>query len=235
MRDAKTENRQESRPPQCRLPASIPPEAAAIRGCPYKALLNTVEIEKAAYKMHAKPLPAPCIPHRRCAVSHPCTQPLARCGSFQRLESEMNTGVCPGRKNHKVDHQENRQNSSQRGQCPAPARFAEQYKQHCDRKAANDNGRCRPFGKTHKCKTAQKNRQIHPTHIKASAGHFCKQDHKNRNKTAAVPCAFTFVMRCIIFVLPKLPVPFVRAVHRLAQLNKNMAKVNNNALFRWPR
>ena len=120
----------------------------------------------------------------RCAVSHPCTQPLARCGSFQRLESEMNTGVCPGRKNHKVDHQENRQNSSQRGQCPAPARFAEQYKQHCDRKAANDNGCCRPFGKTHKCKTAQKNRQIHPTHIKASAGHFCKQDHKNRNKNS---------------------------------------------------
>ena len=40
MRDAKTENRQESRPPQCRLPASIPPEAAAIRGCPYKALLR---------------------------------------------------------------------------------------------------------------------------------------------------------------------------------------------------
>ena len=141
----------------------------------------------------------------RCAVSHPCTQPLARCGSFQRLESEMNTGVCPGRKNHKVDHQENRQNSSQRGQCPAPARFAEQYKQHCDRKAANDNGRCRPFGT------------------------------KTETKTAAVPCAFTFVMRCIIFVLPKLPVPFVRAVHRLAQLNKNMAKVNNNALFRWPR
>lgn len=58
---------------------------------------------------------------------------------------------------------------------------------------------------------------------------------KTETKTAAVPCAFTFVMRCIIFVLPKLPVPFVRAVHRLAQLNKNMAKVNNNALFRWPR
>ena len=53
------------------VPASVPPEAAAIRGCPYKALLNTVEIEKAAYKMHAKPLPAPCIPHRplRCLPS----------------------------------------------------------------------------------------------------------------------------------------------------------------------